>query len=147
MKQLENGDANVLIGRHYDTSRSHSNICRGDQCPIRLKTLDLTTLGFPSNAEMLQDIRFAPSRVVPQPRSSRAASGSSTSGSHLRRPTLAATATASRKYRPYSSLQPQPPPALPPTAHFTPFPFTSACPGISPCACATGSRSSILARR
>jgi hypothetical protein len=50
----------VFISRQYDASKGHSAICTGASCPPTdaMKTFDLTKLGLPSNAELLQSIRF-----------------------------------------------------------------------------------------
>ena len=54
-KQLDTGQTNSFVGRQYDTKKGHSDICRGANCPA--STFDLTTLGLPSNAQLVQSIR------------------------------------------------------------------------------------------
>jgi hypothetical protein len=98
MKQLENGEANVLISRQYDARKGHGAICTGSKCPssVSLRTFDLTTLGLPSNAQLLQSIRFMPKRALL--RLLHCSSGTSRSCSHALQRAQAATTTASPKY-------------------------------------------------
>ena len=102
-QQLQSGQANVFIGRQYDASKGHASICQGAQCPSSdaLKTFDLTTLGLPSNKELLQSVRLAHGRAW-RNRSSSCSSGTTASCFRLHRPAPAATTTALPKCCAYS---------------------------------------------
>jgi hypothetical protein len=97
-QQLKSGETNAFVGRQYDVSKGHASICQGPHCPsyAALKTFDLSTLGFPSNLELLQSLKFEPgqTRIAI---SSHLGTGTIVSGFRLRLPVPAATFTAFRK--------------------------------------------------